>query len=84
MADGELRLKLDDETQRRLGEAAGAVGMSVEAYALGVLVDELDSDPLSISQARLAEYRRTGESISVEEAMTYFDQEVEAALARKR
>lgn len=84
MADGELRLTLDDETQRRLAEAAEAAGMSVEAYALGVLVDELDSDPLSISRARLAEYRLTGESISVEEAMAHFDQQLEAALARKR
>ena len=84
MADGELRLTLDDETQRRLGEAAEAVGMSVEAYALGVLLDELDSDPLAISRARLAEYDRTGEFITVEEAMAHFDQELEAALARKR
>ncbi|WP_293680295.1 hypothetical protein [uncultured Phenylobacterium sp.] len=84
MADGELRLTLNDEMRRRLGEAAEAAGMSIEAYALGVLLDELDSDPLSISRARLAEYRRTGESISVEEAMTHFDAELEAALARKR
>jgi hypothetical protein len=81
MADGDLTLKLDDETQRRLAEA---VGMSVEAYAVGVLVDELDGDPLSVSRARLAQYRRTGESISVEEAVACFDREVQAALARKR
>jgi len=84
MADGDLTLKLDDETQRRLGEAAEAAGMSVEAYALSVLVDELGGDPLSVSRTRLTQYRRTGESISVEEAMTYFDQEMEIALARKR
>ncbi|MFN3584529.1 hypothetical protein [Phenylobacterium sp.] len=84
MPDGDLTLKLDDETQRRLAEAARAAGMSVEAYALGVLVDELGGDPLSVSRARLAQYRRTGEFISVEEAMNCFDREMEAALARKR
>lgn len=84
MADGELTLKLDDETKRRLGEAAAAAGMSVEDYAVGLLSDELGADPLTISRARLAEYDRTGEYITVEEAMAHFEHELEAALARKR
>ena len=84
MADGELRLMLDDETRQRLVSAAAAAGMSPETYALGVLTDELGADALSISRARLAEYRRSGESISIDEAMAFFDQELEAALARKR
>ena len=84
MADGELRLRLDDETERRLAEAADEAGVSVEAYVLAMIAGDLGHDPLAVSRARLAEYDRTGESISVEEAMAHFDREIEAVLARKR
>ena len=84
MADGELRLKLDDETQRRLGENAGALGLSIEAYVLEMIAEDVEADPLAVSIARLEEYDRTGEYISVEEALAHFDRELQAALARKR
>lgn len=83
MADGELRLILDDETQRRLAENAAARGVSVEAYVLEMIAGNVTSDTRSISKARLAEHRRTGETMSNDEAMAFFDRELEAALARR-
>ena len=84
MADGELRLKLDDETHRRLSENAEAAGMSVEAYVLGMIAEDVEADPIAVSRARLEEYDRTGEYMSVEEAMAHFDRELGAALGRTR
>lgn len=43
----------------------------------------LADDDWSIERARLAEYRRTGETISVEEFMAELDREVERIRAQK-
>ena len=84
MADGELTLKLDEETQRRLAALADLAGVSVEAYALEIIADGLEPDGLAVSRRRLAEYDRTGAFITVEEAMAHFDRELEARLAERR
>lgn len=76
MADGELTLKLDDDTLRRLAEAAGAAGQAVEAYAADLIGSRLAEDDFAEELARVAEFRRTGQSISVEEAMAHFDDEL--------
>jgi predicted transcriptional regulator len=82
MADGELTLKLDDETARRLQAAADAAGRPVADYAAGLIANGLE-DRWAESLRRLAEYDRTGESISVEEALAHFDDEVRAQVADK-
>ena len=84
MADGELTLKLDSETERNLRKAADAAGVAVESYALNMIADALAQDRWSESIRRLGEYDDTGESISVTEAVTHFDQELQARLARSR
>ena len=84
MADGELTLRLDDETRRRLAILAHEAGVSVETYVLEIIADDLEHDGLAVSRLRLAEYDRTGQSISVEEAMAHFDRQLEIRLAERR
>jgi len=43
MADGELRLKLDDESQRRLPQAAEARGPSIEADVRQIIAKRLNA-----------------------------------------
>jgi plasmid stability protein len=43
MVDGELTLKLDNDTVRRLQVAADAVGVSIEDHATDLLVAQLDA-----------------------------------------
>ena len=81
MADGELRLMLDESDLARLRSAAAAAGLPLETYARRVLVG---GDRWAEARRRIAEYRLTGEAISVEEALAHFDQELDAALQRKR
>lgn len=83
MADGDLTLKLDDETVERLRAAADAVGRTVQDYAAGLISEGLEVD-WAEDLARIAEYDRTGESISVEEALDHFDRELEKRLAERR
>ena len=84
MVDGELTLKLDEEMRRRLADLAGLTGVSVETYGLEIMADDLEHDGLAASRIRLAEYDRTGEYITVEEAMAHFDRAVEARLSERR
>jgi hypothetical protein len=84
MADGELRLTLDDDKLRRLKAAAEAAGLPIEAYALNILVVGLEEDRWAESRRRLAEYDRTGISFSVEEGLAAFDAAVEARFPPKR
>jgi hypothetical protein len=84
MADGELTLKLDEETRRRLADLADLAGVSVETYVLEIIADDLEHDGLAASRIWLAEYDRTGEYIRVEEAMAHFDRAVEARLSERR
>jgi len=83
MADGELTLKLDDETARRLQAAADAAGRSVGDYAAGLISEGLTDTSWTESLRRLDEYDRTGESITVEEALAHFDSELEERLAAR-
>ncbi len=83
MADGELILKLDDDTARRLRAAADAVGRPVEAYAAELISGGLDDD--WADEVRAAqEYDRTGEHLSVEEGLSIFRSAVEDQLAKRR
>jgi hypothetical protein len=68
MADGELTLKLDDETARRLQEAAD---VPVDDYAAGLIVDSLDDGWAEARQA-LREHDVTGESYDAETVMAEF------------
>ena len=83
MADGELTLKLDDDTARRLKAAADAAGRSVDEYARALIADGLD-DRWSESLRRLEEYDQTGESLSVQEALEHFDNTLQGRLATPR
>ncbi len=68
MADG-FDIHIDAEQASDLRAAAEARGLDPAAYALQLLEKAIDSDDRwAISRARWAEYQRTGESMSVEEA----------------
>lgn len=84
MADGELILKLDDETARRLQEAADAAGRSVGDYVQALIREDLDDDDWAEDERIAEEYDRTGVSYSVEEGLAAFDAAVSRRLAPKR
>lgn len=81
MADGELTLKLDDETVRRLQEAADAAGLPVDSYAADVLTGVLSGHWQGAREA-VVEFDRTGESYAAETVMAEFKAAV-ATRARK-
>jgi predicted transcriptional regulator len=83
MADGELTLKLDEETARRLQAAADAAGRPVSDYASELIADGLAWDDDGAEDVRLAaESDRTGVSYSVEEAMAHFRSELHAQVKK--
>lgn len=74
MADGEIRVKLDDTTVQRLEAVAEAAGQSVDAYVRDLIAERLDEgSDWAGDMAALGEYDRTGVSYSVEEAMEMYD-----------
>jgi predicted transcriptional regulator len=78
MADGELTLKLDDETTRRLQEAADAAGRPLNDYVANLIAGHLAADDDWAEDVRIAEEcERTGEHVSVEEAMAHFRSELQ-------
>lgn len=83
MADGELILKLDDDTARRLKAAADAAGRPVADYAAGLISEGLE-DGWAETRRRLAEFDRTGESLSVQEALEHFDHSLRDRQANTR
>lgn len=83
MPDGELTLKLDDDTARRLKAVADAAGRSVDEHARALIAEGLD-DRWSESLRRLDEYDQTGESLSVQEALEHFDTTLQDRLATPR
>jgi predicted DNA-binding protein len=83
MADGELVLKLDDETARRLKAAADSAGQSVAVYAADLITHGLIVD-WAEDLRRFEEYDRTGEYISLEEGLTYFRDAVEERLTSRK
>jgi hypothetical protein len=82
MADGELTLKLDDETLLRLKTEADAAGLSVADYArdlvVGVLGEEDGAEDLRIAE----ECDRTGVSYTVDETAAYFHSELMAQVEK--
>jgi predicted DNA-binding protein len=84
MADGEVTITLDAETERRLKEAADAAGRSVDDYVRDLIRDDLDEDDWA-EDARIAEQaERTGASHSVQEAMAHFRSELHGQVKKSR
>jgi hypothetical protein len=77
MADGGLTIQLDDSLSESLKACAEAAGLTPEEFAASVLRSAVAAD-WEESLRRLDEYDRTGEYLTVEEAMDHFD----AAVAR--
>jgi predicted DNA-binding protein len=84
MADGELTLKLDDETVRRLQEAADAAGRSVVDYVQDLIREGLVDDDWAEDVRIAEECDRSGVSHSVEEAMSHFRRELHAQAKKDR
>lgn len=84
MADGELTLKLDDDTARRLQAAADAAGVPVGAYAAELIAGGLPDDDWAEDRRIVEDHRVTGESYSVEEAMAHFHAELMAQVEKNR
>jgi hypothetical protein len=84
MADGELTLKLDEETTRRLKEAADAAGVAVEAFVADAVTYVLGLDNDITEDLRIIdEYERTGMSYSVEEVLGAFEVALKRGLDRR-
>ncbi len=60
MADGGLKLELDEALSLRLKQAAEAHGRSVDDYAAELIADGLDEN-WAEAYERFADYERTGE-----------------------
>jgi predicted transcriptional regulator len=71
MADGELTLKLDDDTARRLQEAADAAGRPVADYAVELIADGL-ADGWAEALEAFQEFDRTGEDYDAATVMDEF------------
>jgi predicted transcriptional regulator len=86
MADGELTLKLDDETARRLREAADAAGRPIADYAADLLARNFEQFDAEWDEAyeALAEFDRTGESVPLDEALARARAVLDGQLARRR
>ncbi|HSV01863.1 MAG TPA: hypothetical protein VLI41_01545 [Phenylobacterium sp.] len=81
MADGELTVRLDDATLRRLHEAAAAAGEPIEVYAAEVLARSAGDRGYEEDLRLVAEYQASGVSHSVEEGLAGFDAAVKVRLA---
>jgi hypothetical protein len=81
MAEG-FDVHLNEQLARRLKAAAKAAGMDPAAYA-HQLLDVAVEDDFAEDDRRWAEYQRTGETVSVEEAFAAFDAEVKRVRTRK-
>jgi predicted transcriptional regulator len=85
MADGELTLKLDDETTRRLQEAADTAGRPLNDYVAELIAEHLATDDDWAEDVRIAEEsERTGEYASVHEAMAHFRSELQAQVKKRQ
>ena len=83
MADGGLKLELDEDLSGRLVAAAEALGRPPAAYAAELIGDGLE-DEWSEAERAWNEYQRTGESISLDEAMDRVERNLKARFAAKR
>ena len=84
MADGEIKVTLDAETERRLKAAAEAAGRSLDDYVHDLIHDRLDEEDWAEDERIAEEAERTGSTYSVEEAMNVFDRAMKAQLAKRR
>jgi hypothetical protein len=83
MADGGLKLELDEALGARLKAAADAAGRPVEAFAAELISGGLDDD-WAESYSRFAEYQRTGESLDAVAEMDAFRKNVAELVRTKR
>ena len=84
MADGGLKLELDEALSDRLKAAAAALGRSVDDYAAELIADGLDQD-WAESYARFEDYERTGEFLDAGPALADFRRKVaDRARAKSR
>lgn len=82
MADGGLKIEIDDALAARLRVVAEAAGESVQDFALHALRAAADED-WAEDYARVAAYEVTGKSIPAGEFMAEFRAAVETRLAGK-
>ena len=82
MADGGLKLEIDEALAERLRSAAEASGESVEDFALQALRAAADED-WAEDYARVADYEATGRFIPADQAMAEFRAALEARFAKK-
>jgi hypothetical protein len=68
MADGGMNLELNEDLTDRLIAAAEKAGRPAADYAAQIIGEALD-DEWSEAERRWAEYERTGESVSLADAM---------------
>ena len=83
MADDGFRLEIDGELGRRLKAAAEAAGQPADQLAADLIARGLD-DGWREAEERLAEYDRTGESVSLDEVGRHFQKAVMARLQARR
>ena len=83
MADGGLKLELDEALGERLKAAADGDGRPVDAYAAELIAHGLD-DGRAEDVARYEAYQRTGDYIDAETAMRRFREAVPAGFRAKR
>jgi predicted transcriptional regulator len=83
MADGGLKLELDEDLSSRLVAAAEVLGRPPAAYAAELIGDALE-DEWSEAERAWKEYQETGKSISLDEAMDRIESNLKARFAAKR
>jgi len=81
MADGGLKLELDEALSERLRAAAAAADRSIGDFAAQLISRGLD-DQWSEAISRLAEYDRTGEYVDADEALSAFRSAISARLRK--
>ena len=82
MADGGLKIELDEDLAQRVKDAAEAVGQSADQFANELIAKSLD-DGWAEARASLAEYDRTGEYVDADVALADFRKELERRLAAR-
>lgn len=80
MADGELTLKLDVDTVRRLRAAADAAGVTMDRIAADLIAEGLDHGWTEALES-LREYDRTGAYVTLDEALNLARNNLEEKLA---
>jgi predicted transcriptional regulator len=83
MADGALTIEFDEDLSGRLVSAAEEAGRPVKAYAAELIENALDDD-WSETERRWAEFERTGDSVSVDEAIDALEARLREGFAGKR